>query len=358
MKLTAQVLSDDEKQQIHEQSLRILFEVGVRFHGDKAPALLQLNGARIDPESGIAHIPGEMIEHALASAPREFTLGARNPKFNYPLPSSVTRYAMDGTGAFMVDFATNERRYGEGRDIVDALRIFQEADMGVMAWPPVCASEAPAGSRPLHEFFAMAEQILGGPIPDVVTLQRRLKPFEPPRAGGGVAVADSPPKARFVTSAEFDRYVGKANRIVIKHRLGQVVAVLEIVSPGNKSSTHALRSFVRKTEELLRQGINLLVVDLFPPPMPRPAEVRADPGGVRRNGMPRGSAMPFCPRRPPPPATPRMPRTRPPARFRSDPTRPQRDPARLHVEGDGERVVGMEPFLLQLAEDQLCRPRG
>ena len=51
--------------------------------------------------------------------------------------------------------------------------------------------------------------------------------------------------------------------------------MLEIVSPGNKSSGHALRSFVRKTEELLRQGINLLVVDLFPP-SPR------DPQGIHK----------------------------------------------------------------------------
>jgi hypothetical protein len=51
--------------------------------------------------------------------------------------------------------------------------------------------------------------------------------------------------------------------------------VLEIVSPGNKSSGHALRSFILKTEELLRHGINLLVVDLFPP-SPR------DPQGIHK----------------------------------------------------------------------------
>ena len=107
-------------------------------------------------------------------------------------------------------------------------------------------------------YFAMAEQILGGPIPDVVTLQRR-----------------APPQARFVTSAESDPYARRANRIAIKHRLGQVVAVIEIVSPGNKGSTHALRSFVEKADELLRNGINLLVVDLFPP-SPR------DPQGIHQ----------------------------------------------------------------------------
>jgi hypothetical protein len=113
-------------------------------------------------------------------------------------------------------------------------------------------------------YFAMAEQIVSGPIPDVVTLKRRPAPDDGSRPGG-VAVADAPPQAHFVTSAEPDLYVRKANQIVIKHRLGQVVAVIEIVSPGNKSSQHALRSFVEKAYELLQRGINLLVVDLFPP---------------------------------------------------------------------------------------------
>lgn len=114
-------------------------------------------------------------------------------------------------------------------------------------------------------FFAMAEQVVGGPIPDVITLQRRERSGEEPPFGGGAVVAEAPPRAAYVTSAMSDLYARKANQIAIRHRLGRVVAVLEIVSPGNKSSRHALRTFVAKAEDLLRQGIHLLVVDLFPP---------------------------------------------------------------------------------------------
>jgi len=58
----------------------------------------------------------------------------------------VTRYAIDGTAAFAIDFETGERRYGTRRDSELALRVFQQADMGVMAWAPVTASDAPAGT--------------------------------------------------------------------------------------------------------------------------------------------------------------------------------------------------------------------
>jgi hypothetical protein len=59
--------------------------------------------------------------------------------------------------------------------------------------------------------------------------------------------------------------LARGNRITIRHPLGRVVCVIEIVSPGNKSSRSALRAFVEKTVEFLKQGIHLLVVDLFPP---------------------------------------------------------------------------------------------
>jgi hypothetical protein len=109
-------------------------------------------------------------------------------------------------------------------------------------------------------FFAMAEHVTGGPIPDVVT----LKAHDTPTAGN-TAVQTRPPVARFVQQTEPDLYAKKANRIVVKHRRGQVVAVIEILSPGNKASRSAFRAFVEKAVALIEQGIHLVLIDLFPP---------------------------------------------------------------------------------------------
>jgi hypothetical protein len=65
--------------------------------------------------------------------------------------------------------------------------------------------------------------------------------------------------------SDVQAYAGKANRITVRHRHGDVVAVIEIISPGNKASRSELRAFVEKSSELIRQGIHLLVVDVFPP---------------------------------------------------------------------------------------------
>ena len=117
--------------------------------------------------------------------------------------------------------------------------------------------------------YALAEQITGGLGPDVLPWEalRRHGPGDPGRDhAGGLALAGVLPRVRFRERAEVDQYVSKANAIVIRHASGhEVVAIVEIVSPGNKNSRHGLRSFVDKAEEVLRGGVHLLLIDLFPP---------------------------------------------------------------------------------------------
>ncbi len=48
------------------------------------------------------------------------------------------------------------------------------------------------------DYFAMAEQVTGRPIPDVVTLQARTPRGDP----GGIAVATAPPTARWIAKIE------------------------------------------------------------------------------------------------------------------------------------------------------------
>jgi hypothetical protein len=73
-----------------------------------------------------------------------------------------------------------------------------------------------------------------------------------------------------------DLYAQKAKAVVIRHRGGhQVIAMVEIVSPRNKSSQTELSAFVRKADQALLAGVHLLIIDLFPP-TPR------DPHGIHR----------------------------------------------------------------------------
>ncbi|WP_435018099.1 hypothetical protein TA3x_000044 [Tundrisphaera sp. TA3] len=87
------------------------------------------------------------------------------------------------------------------------------------------------------DYFALAEQAIRGPIPDVLALGLGGREGGPgPAEGPAVAVAEVPPRARVVRVAELGLYAQKANRVTVRHRHGQVVAFIEIVSPGNKGA--------------------------------------------------------------------------------------------------------------------------
>lgn len=133
-------------------------------------------------------------------------------------------------------------------------------------WVAAIMDRLNAGLLP-GDYFAMAEQIIGRPEADVVTLQRGPRPKLPLVTRGGVAIAPARPKTRFIQPIPPDqeRYAFKAHQVVIHHELGEVVAVIEIVSPGNKDRRNALQNFVFKALDLLRQQVNLLIVDPFPP---------------------------------------------------------------------------------------------
>lgn len=133
-------------------------------------------------------------------------------------------------------------------------------------WMSTLTNRLNAGLLP-PGFFAMAEQIIGQPETDVVTLQTSSRATTAPAADGGAATAPARPKTRFVfpITPDQDRYARKANRIAIHHELGEVVAVVEIVSPGNKDRKRSLQSFVDKAVDLIQQQVSLLIVDPFPP---------------------------------------------------------------------------------------------
>lgn len=114
------------------------------------------------------------------------------------------------------------------------------------------------------DYLALVEQHIRGPIPDVLTV--RLPPRKRPPVGGVATIPVPAPAARSVRRIPAPLvYARKANRVSVRHRHGEVVAVIEIVSPGNKATANECKTFVTKAADLLAGGVSLLVVDVFPP---------------------------------------------------------------------------------------------
>jgi hypothetical protein len=143
-------------------------------------------------------------------------------------------------------------------------------------WISSLSNALNTGVLPPH-YFALPEQRVAGPISDVLTLQLPSSNGAPVGAAPGIAVATSPPRTRLVrrTESDLNAYARKADRITVRHEEGRIVAVVEIVSPGNKGSQNQLRFFVEKASNLIMEGIRVLVIDLFPPS-------KRDPEGIHK----------------------------------------------------------------------------
>jgi len=153
MRLKCSFLSESEKQRIHEDSLKILSVVGVKFLSQKALKILEENGASVDRETMIARIPADMVEQALKTAPKSFVLGARNPAFNFNMPSAYTGYTLDGAATFAIDFETGQRRPAITKDLVASLRIFEEMNLGAVVWPNVMLNDIQLDSGDIRTSF-------------------------------------------------------------------------------------------------------------------------------------------------------------------------------------------------------------
>ena len=83
----------------------------------------------------------------------------------------------------------------------------------------------------------------------------------------------TPPKIRISAESTKAILAAKGNRIAIHHGLGEIVCVIEVVSPGNKHSKLSFTEFMQKSLAFLQHGVHLLIIDPFPPS-------KRDPNGI------------------------------------------------------------------------------
>jgi hypothetical protein len=117
-------------------------------------------------------------------------------------------------------------------------------------------------------YYVMAEQFgrdLGAP--DVLTLQAAETKPEPESSLSGTAtLTETPPVVHVRATITRDSYARLQRTLVIRHTSNdRIVAMIEVLSPGNKASRHALRSLLDKAVAALYAGIHLLLVDVHPP---------------------------------------------------------------------------------------------
>lgn len=101
------VLTEEQVQKIHDQTIRILEEIGLEFEYDPAVEVFRKEGLKV--EGHRVYFTREFIESKVKLAPAEFTLHARNPERNVVCGGDNIIY-MPGYGAPFIHEVDGTRR--------------------------------------------------------------------------------------------------------------------------------------------------------------------------------------------------------------------------------------------------------
>ncbi len=156
-KLKLEILTPEEVKKIHDATLWIIENVGIRFPSQRALEIWEANGATVDREKKIVKVKGDVIEEALKKAPPAYNLAARDPQQDLPLDGNHVNLGTDGCGVEVIDIHTGQKRTSCLSDVRDIARVADATEEVAFHWVAVSAQDTPVEARGLYEIKTVWE---------------------------------------------------------------------------------------------------------------------------------------------------------------------------------------------------------
>ncbi|OGS48280.1 MAG: hypothetical protein A3K68_03615 [Euryarchaeota archaeon RBG_16_68_13] len=138
------VLTDDQVDTIHEASLRILEQTGVRFDSEDAIRRLRSSGATLHPSRpNVVTFPRSLVEDSIQKIPRYGSYFARDPKNDLMFDGEHTFAHSLGGNPFIVDLATGQIRGATFDDVERTSRVMDALATCHSVSPLVVATDVP-----------------------------------------------------------------------------------------------------------------------------------------------------------------------------------------------------------------------
>jgi trimethylamine--corrinoid protein Co-methyltransferase len=119
-----EVLTPEQVERIHEASMQILEEIGLDFLDEEALDVWQAAGARVDRAEQHVWPDRGLVLEAVAKAPAEFTIQARNPAHSLKVGGNAINFATVGGPPYFSDME-NGRRPGSLTDFQTMVKLAQ-----------------------------------------------------------------------------------------------------------------------------------------------------------------------------------------------------------------------------------------
>lgn len=177
--------SDDAVAAMHQTALRVLEELGMKVLLDEARNIYRAGGAIVDEDTQMVRIGRDMVEAALASAPRSIRLRAASPAHEQVFEPGAMLF-MAGSGCPNVFDRTRGRRPGSRESYVETLKLQQSFDVIHMHGPSAEPQDVPVN---LRHYAMTGEQLVNCSKPMFIYARGRAQveeAFEMIRLGLGL----------------------------------------------------------------------------------------------------------------------------------------------------------------------------
>lgn len=152
------VLSRDEMELVHEKTLEMLLDPGVKVGSERVLRILEDGGAKVDLKTMRASIPEVLVKETVKRLPKQVRLRARNPAQDMTAPKSGPPYmATNGTAVYVTDLETEEKRTSTARDLRDMMVLSDAMEPLDYVWPIVTSQDSPERTRSLHDLAICLE---------------------------------------------------------------------------------------------------------------------------------------------------------------------------------------------------------
>ncbi len=138
-----EILTKEEVQKIHDATLWIIENVGVRFPSKRTLDIWESCGATVDRDKKLVRVKPNLIEDALKKCPPKYILAARDPQQDCSLDGNHVYLGTDGCGVEVIDFETGQKRTSCLSDVRDIARLADATEEVGFHWVPVSAQDTP-----------------------------------------------------------------------------------------------------------------------------------------------------------------------------------------------------------------------
>lgn len=248
------ILTEDGIRNIHDATMKLMEEYGVRIFGDEAKQIYRDAGCTVDFETNMVKFPRTLTEWAIEAAPGSFTMYGRKPEYDFVLGDGKVSFTSFGTGLQLFDPVSGELRETTVRDLADCAR-FCNAVPEINAFTTaVAAQDVPPQLKDFYE----AEAIFSN------TAKHAILDAENGHNAGaiidmGIAIAGSEEKLRerpFFTlcmcpNSPLEIHQGASEVIIEGAKAGVPVSILSMGLSGGTTPVTLAGTFVVTNAEIL-----------------------------------------------------------------------------------------------------------